>query len=568
MKKNIYNIGLLVLVGFTGILTSCRESFDFDEARRENPEFVYKENFEKAFGTIDPNQSWDFTDSFSSTSYTRATQTFNPSGSWSTATSDRYSEYTTTYEYIEQNIAPEESNNMSKGIPFQLVMPNNDWEIIPIYKGSNSASILDLYMNVDGTDYKIWDKDHTHMHNMSRFHASSSDRLTVSKNCFDPGASISFWTKVRNDNYTKYPWTTSYRGQERTYEKRYYSTSGPIPFDETRNTYNGSDIKDYNKPYIIYLQDMPELPVDNIGTTTVNGQTIKNEAMLIACEGGGDTDINDIVFLIVGKPYLPKTRNLEGTDVTRKRYMVEDIGAVSTSDIDFNDIVIDITKTQYVKRTFNGTSENVAERVTGTPSYWATVRALGGTKNVAVFLKSTATGATADPTSDPCIFVKDIHSGIEPVTSVVFTPDNTYGSTLGIASGLTASIMYNTVGPAPNSQFSTNSKFTTNSDLYYNDQDSIAHIALSGVTGIDANHQWNPEKNNIYVVVYDDGKTVGVDDLSAEGSARVINFPNNGEIPFMIALPTTQKWNWERFDVFTTADGNFVQLSPAPAETE
>ena len=72
MKNILTNIGILAMVGVSALTTGCRESFDYEEAYRANPEFVYRENFEKAFGKIDPNQSWDFTKGGKSVSLTRA----------------------------------------------------------------------------------------------------------------------------------------------------------------------------------------------------------------------------------------------------------------------------------------------------------------------------------------------------------------------------------------------------------------------------------------------------------------------------------------------------------------
>ena len=73
-----------------------------------------------------------------------------------------------------------------------------------------------------------------------------------------------------------------------------------------------------------------------------------NQVMIVACEDtnvSSDNDMNDAVFMVYGKPYVPGVETIEeGTPITKKttvRYMIEDLGA--TDDFDFNDIVIDVS---------------------------------------------------------------------------------------------------------------------------------------------------------------------------------------------------------------------------------
>lgn len=67
------------------------------------------------------------------------------------------------------------------------------------------------------------------------------------------------------------------------------------------------------------------------------------EIMFLGCEdankSGSDWDMNDVCFLIIGRPDMPPI--LEGEDkYYSKRYLIEDLG--STFDFDFNDIVVDV----------------------------------------------------------------------------------------------------------------------------------------------------------------------------------------------------------------------------------
>ena len=66
--------------------------------------------------------------------------------------------------------------------------------------------------------------------------------------------------------------------------------------------------------------------------------------MFLGCEDANTTksdwDMNDIVFLLVGKE-LPEIHGKDD-EVIKKRYMIEDLGG--TYDFDFNDIVVDVTQ--------------------------------------------------------------------------------------------------------------------------------------------------------------------------------------------------------------------------------
>ena len=77
-----------------------------------------------------------------------------------------------------------------------------------------------------------------------------------------------------------------------------------------------------------------------------------NEVMIIGCEDvydegsvKSDNDMNDVVFMVYGKPEVPSTIEItEDMSIEKKvtvRYMIEDLG--STDDFDFNDIVVDVS---------------------------------------------------------------------------------------------------------------------------------------------------------------------------------------------------------------------------------
>lgn len=106
------------------------------------------------------------------------------------------------------------------------------------------------------------------------------------------------------------------------------------------------------------------------------------EFMVLGCEDadnekGGDRDYNDVVFLVVGGPYLPEISD----DPIRKRYMIEDLG--STFDFDFNDIVVDVTE-EHVRSVADQSKMKIRQK--------ATISHLSGTIPFKVFIGSKTFG--------------------------------------------------------------------------------------------------------------------------------------------------------------------------------
>ena len=106
---------------------------------------------------------------------------------------------------------------------------------------------------------------------------------------------------------------------------------------------------------------------------------------------GGDKDYNDLVLMIVGKDEVPGELKIENSTYykeTKKRYMVEDLGATSGSDIDFNDLVVDLI--DYEKHKVTITNGAMKDDVDTNGSYQeARIMALGGTLNVKFFVGGT-----------------------------------------------------------------------------------------------------------------------------------------------------------------------------------
>lgn len=255
---------------------------------------------------------------------------------------------------------------------------------------------------------------------------------------------------------------------------------------------------------------------------------------------GGDPngdDHNDVMLLMVSNSYtappasIPIEELQTGNDIeyshynttASKRYMVEDLGATESSDIDFNDIVIDIMSGKIV--TYTALEGGI---ITGFYEYpneiqRAVVRALGGTKDFTIYV------------GDREIFTKST------ATSVL---NNTYTEN-GISSPLArleVGTMYNTMA------------YDVSSEPDY--EGVIAVIDLN----TNFNNPWIPEENNVSINVWGVNGYMGEltntgEPISGTPSVRPdglthIEFPKNGTVPAMIAVPLTQEWNYERISVF------------------
>lgn len=215
----------------------------------------------------------------------------------------------------------------------------------------------------------------------------------------------------------------------------------------------------------------------------------------------GDNDHNDLVVMIVGNPYTPEDIEIEEDEYDKpitiqKRYMIEDLG--TTDDFDFNDVVVDvydITTQRYKVYYDANTGELLKEEPIGNPTnkQKAIARCLGGTIDFTLQIGNTT-------------WKKSEHAN--------------------------ASVMWNTGTPTK----STDAKGHT---IY--DGSSINWQAEEYKFDVEG---WVPERNNISVVVRGQGSNY----VETEAET-IIEFPQKGQIPMIIAFNTTKKWMVERVGI-------------------
>lgn len=315
MKKCFFlTVGLITSL----ILASCQEE-DFGY---NSFEIAYKTNFEKVYGKIKPDQTWDFSSHnlrklglVGGPSYAAKTRTqgvdepysldkivlypnnkqvpgFDPNGTTgnnNNNTVDGIGGYgqggTLTYKYDDLRDWLTEQPAASEGDRIVFQKPNAGFTVIPFnYKSNNSAigpwelHLVDLGGPGDGFDYKITDSSHTNGPIVIRPENIKGNFYFYVK-----------FTGGENDNMAIFSGASSTK------------------------------------------------------THVVDG----NPSLVLGCEAGGTTDYKDLGILIMVpqasvvppvKPDDPKTLHVI-TDISKK-YMIEDRG--STADFDFNDIVVTV----------------------------------------------------------------------------------------------------------------------------------------------------------------------------------------------------------------------------------
>lgn len=248
--------------------------------------------------------------------------------------------------------------------------------------------------------------------------------------------------------------------------------------------------------------DFAQTLVD-LGIIYNTGQAAGYEYLVVGCEDANgslsDWDYNDVVLLFVGMPKVPKVAK----NVIKKRYMIEDLG--STFDFDFNDIVVDVTEEDI--QTI-GTNEDPVRKQTVSISH------LCGTIPFEVFIggQSVFGHAFAGNNTDS----HGLESGYDPTTAENY--ESYYVKTFDETSGLPWDPINNNI---------TIYVWPKNAGISYND----GHIPTGGHGSLGS---MNGETFNNLLDIKD---------------AQQINFPKQGEFPYIIAVDQDINWMKEHHSV-------------------
>ena len=303
-------------------LMSCSKADVFDsnaanELKKEQQEKDYTSSFVKKYGAVE-GKSWDLATLATSYTLESSNRALTRDGVYNAdAVEGEMLVDKATIDWMSTNMKAG-ANNVAKGKPFYLQVPNNSFTIVPIFQGTASY-YWQLWMHVDGIeqDKLIWSKGDiqyietegstewkspgtgkTGMNSAFQIKAPTYEFKNLPKN-----ANMYFYLKVW-DSYEKY----------------------------SKNTINPRKLTSLNQMMLALINcNVPSYVPAN------------NKVSIIGCEdnANGDFDYEDLVFMMYGNPVPPITHVDEVIKGTPKRYMMEDLGE-EHPDFDFNDVVVDV----------------------------------------------------------------------------------------------------------------------------------------------------------------------------------------------------------------------------------
>jgi hypothetical protein len=251
-------------------------------------------------------------------------------------------------------------NNVKKGKPFYLQVPQNSFTIVPIFQGTASY-FWQLWMHVDGIteDKLIWSKGED-----ITYRTSATSNTWASPGTGNAGMNNAFEVKAPTYKFENLPVNAN----------MYF-------YLKVWNSYSDFKSNTKNPRALTSLEQMMLALIDCPRPASVPEA---NTVSIIGCEDdkNGDYDYEDLVFMMYGNPAPPIQHVDEVITGTTKRYMMEDLG--TTDDFDFNDIVVDVISGRVKKQIFYDIDANGGwtlnhEVVVETLDDEAIVRAAGGT---------------------------------------------------------------------------------------------------------------------------------------------------------------------------------------------
>ena len=321
---------LVKLVIAAALFTACSHNSDLydPEFTEKNVKAQYFESFVKTFPNVDLNQSWDYSHKNPSYSLPSDMQSKarTRAASYSLTTTDEYEVDGETLSWLTKKLPEQNSKNRSLGSPFYMSVPDNSFTIVPIYQGK-ASSVWELHMVVDGVDIKVWEKSQDMWVKKKTDQADWTKVYDISKAELDRNTIGAAKVKTKGYTFENLPVGAN---------MYFYLVVTRVTNNKYKNTI-GVQLSSLIGQ-MLSLDDCPH------PTNIPEG----NEVMIVGCEdaNNGDWDMNDLVFMVYGKPSVPKTVIVtDGTPITKKntvRYMIEDLG--STDDFDFNDIVVDVSE--------------------------------------------------------------------------------------------------------------------------------------------------------------------------------------------------------------------------------
>ena len=303
-------------------LMSCSKADVFDsnaanELKKEQQEKDYTSSFVKKYGAVE-GKSWDLATLATSYTLESSNRALTRDGVYNAdAVEGEMLVDKATIDWMSTNMKAG-ANNVAKGKPFYLQVPDNSFTIVPIFQGTASY-YWQLWMHVDGIeqDKLIWSKGDI------KYITSEGSTEWKSPGTGKTGMNSAFQIKAPTYEFKNLPKNANmyfYLKVWDSYEK--YS----------KNTINPRKLTSLNQMMLAL-----------INCNVPSNVPANNTVSIIGCEdnANGDFDYEDLVFMMYGNPVPPITHVDEVIKGTPKRYMMEDLGE-EHPDFDFNDVVVDV----------------------------------------------------------------------------------------------------------------------------------------------------------------------------------------------------------------------------------
>lgn len=320
MKKTKYSLLSLSLLAAAMGVTGCNDDskYKYDSNYQEKADkMAFATNFEKEYGKVDPNQSWDLANPNAVCMMPAAPQQVQT----------RAKKKATEIEVDKSNgfvfkIYNEFTKAMNGAFkdfgnaePCYFTFPADGLTIVPIFQGENNTN-FDLRMVVGKEDKKI---------------LGSNEGINVKQ-----GKAKSFTIKG-------------------------------VPAGTSVSFYIASEGQQGMDNFSTLEGNFKLVDIDATSTGKYEKGTIRENSSVLACQCNGKNGTIQLAFLMDGLSADQKHQAPSKiTKVVSRRYMIEDLG--STDDFDFNDIVMDVKSTVTVE---NGIESPAVQT--------ATLRHLGGT---------------------------------------------------------------------------------------------------------------------------------------------------------------------------------------------
>ena len=395
MKKSFFHCVLAVAVAL--VMVACAKEHDlFDSSAHEQQQkSEYATNFVKKYGAVDPEQTWDFSRMYptyslsGNTSHTRAlTRAVIDGGDDYTTIGDWYEVDPKTIEWLKKKL-PDGYNHETLGNPFYMIVPQNEFSIVPIYQGTGDfvwtlhLVVEDFNDQHDNLDITVWTKNQNIQKNES---GNDGDWVDVGPVQSDMNYRTS---RTHNTKTAKFVRAKPITFKNLPAGKSMYLYLSNLKSGATRNPAS-------SLAHQMLALNIPSDSVPNLGADY--------KEMIIGCEDQAiyeksDHDFEDVVFMIYGKPDVPEIKEITEPikETVTKRYMVEDLG--ETDDFDFNDIVVDVSQTtsQTAVYKINDDGSRTFLRFEGDPTVTqkGVIRAMGGTLDFEMTIGNTKWGKRA-----------------------------------------------------------------------------------------------------------------------------------------------------------------------------